>query len=157
MRIESVSVQVLETPVSLEYTAAGNDVSSNWHVLARLRTDDGIEGIGWVVANRGGLVRAMASAAAELGDLLVGLNVLDHEAACQRMSRASSWVGPGGMATMAMSALDIAQWGRGRQNPGRSFVPTVGRGVRPGSGLRLRRPLVQHAHRRPPKFGPRSR
>ena len=53
MRIESVSVQVLETPVSLEYTAAGNDVSSNWHVLARLRTDDGIEGIGWVVANRG--------------------------------------------------------------------------------------------------------
>ena len=58
MRIESVSVQVLETPVSLEYTAAGNDVSSNWHVLARLRTDNGIEGIGWVVANRGGLVRA---------------------------------------------------------------------------------------------------
>ena len=110
MVIDSVSVEVLETPVSLEYTAAGHDVASNWHILARLHTDDGIEGVGWVVANRGSLVRAMASAAAELGDLLVGMNVLDHEATYQRMSRAANWVGPGGMATMAMSALDIAQW-----------------------------------------------
>ena len=49
MRIDSVSIEVLETPVSLEYTAAGHDVASNWHVLARLRTDDGVEGVGWVV------------------------------------------------------------------------------------------------------------
>ncbi len=110
MRIDSVSIEVLETPVSLEYTAAGHDVASNWHVLARLRTDDGVEGVGWVVANRGSLVRAMASAAAELGDLLVGLDVLDHEAAYLHMTRAANWVGPGGMATMAMSAVDIAQW-----------------------------------------------
>ena len=110
MRIDSVSIEVLETPVSLEYTAAGHDVASNWHVLARLRTDDGVEGVGWVVANRESLVRTMASAAAELGDLLVGLDVLDHEAAYLRMTRAANWVGPGGMATMAMSAVDIAQW-----------------------------------------------
>ena len=108
--ITGVSIEILETPVSLEYTAAGHAVASNWHILARLRTDTGIDGIGWVVANRGGLVRAMASAAAELGDLLTGLNVLDHHAAYRRMERAANWVGPGGLATMAMSAIDIAQW-----------------------------------------------
>lgn len=108
--ITGVSIAVLETPVSLEYTAAGHAVASNWHILARLQTDAGIEGIGWVVANRGGLVRAMASAAAELGNLLIGINVLDHQAAYRRMERAAGWVGPGGLATMAMSAIDIAQW-----------------------------------------------
>ena len=108
--ITGVSIAILETPVSLEYTAAGHAVASNWHILARMTTDAGPEGIGWVVANRGGLVRAMASAAAELGSLLVGLNVLDHHAACRRMERAANWVGPGGLATMAMSAIDIAQW-----------------------------------------------
>ena len=108
--ITGVSIEILETPVSLPYTAAGHAVASNWHLLARLRTDTGIDGIGWVVANRGGLVRAMASAAAELGSLLTGLNVLDHHSAYRRMERAANWVGPGGLATMAISAIDIAQW-----------------------------------------------
>lgn len=110
MNIAQASISVLETPVALPYTAAGSAVSSNWHILARLRTDDGAEGIGWVVANRGRLVRAMAASAAELGQLLVGMNVLEHEAAYRRMARAANWVGPGGLATMAMSALDIALW-----------------------------------------------
>jgi hypothetical protein len=41
MKIERVTVEVLETPVDLQYVAAGNAVSSNWHVLSRVYTSDG--------------------------------------------------------------------------------------------------------------------
>ena len=38
-KITRVTVEVLETPVSLQYVAAGNAVNSNWHVLSRIDTD----------------------------------------------------------------------------------------------------------------------
>ena len=45
MQIRQVTVEVLETPVELQYVAAGSSVSSNWHVLSRISTDDGIQGL----------------------------------------------------------------------------------------------------------------
>ncbi|HLF04975.1 MAG TPA: hypothetical protein VI855_07135, partial [Dehalococcoidia bacterium] len=66
-KITRVLVEVLETPVKLRYVAAGHAVESNWHVLARIDTDDGIQGLGFVVANRGGLVKPLAQASQELG------------------------------------------------------------------------------------------
>lgn len=110
MNINRVTVEVLETPVDLPYLAAGNAVSSNWHVLSRIYTDDGVEGIGFAVATRPGLVRVLAQAAQELGQLLVGLNVLETEAARSRLERAGNWAGPGGMVSMAIATLDIALW-----------------------------------------------
>ena len=56
MNIERVTVEVLETPVVSQYTAAGNQVSSNYHVLARIFTVDGVEGIGFDVVLRPTLV-----------------------------------------------------------------------------------------------------
>lgn len=110
MKIERVTVEVLETPVALQYTAAGNSVASNWHVLSRICTTDGVQGIGFAVATRGRLVKALAQTALELGQGLVGMNVLEVEAARARMERDGGWVGPGGMLSMAMATLDIGLW-----------------------------------------------
>jgi len=110
MNITRVTVEVLETPVDLQYVAAGHSVSSNWHVLSRIYTDDGVEGIGFAVATRPGLVKPLAQTAAELGQGLVGLNVLEIEAARSKLERAGNWVGPGGMISMAIATLDIALW-----------------------------------------------
>ena len=110
MRIERVTVEVLETPVDQRYIAGGSSVSSNWHVLSRIFTADGVQGIGFAVATRARLVKALAQTAAELGQGLVGLNVLEVEAARARMERDGGWVGPGGMLSMAMATLDIALW-----------------------------------------------
>ncbi len=46
MQITRVAVEVLETPVQLEYVAAGSAVESDWHVLSRVFTDEGVMGIG---------------------------------------------------------------------------------------------------------------
>jgi L-alanine-DL-glutamate epimerase-like enolase superfamily enzyme len=110
VNVTGVNVEVLQVPVEHPYTAAGRQVEGNWHVLARVTTDDGLEGIGYVVSNRGDLVRAVAQATRELGEHLVGAHVLEVEAAWTRLVRAGGWTGPGGMLHIAIAPLDIALW-----------------------------------------------
>lgn len=110
MHITRVTVEVLETPVDLQYVAAGHSVSSNWHALSRIYTDDGVEGIGFAVATSPSLVKPLAQTAAEFGQGLVGLNVLEIEAARSKLERPGNWVGPGGMISIAIATLDIALW-----------------------------------------------
>ena len=110
MEIKQVTVEVLETPVDLQYIAAGHSVQSNWHVLSRVNTADGIQGIGFAVATRAPLVRALAHTAEELGQALVGMRITEIEAARAKMEGMGGWIGPGGMLSMAMATLDIALW-----------------------------------------------
>jgi L-alanine-DL-glutamate epimerase-like enolase superfamily enzyme len=110
VNVTGVNVEVLQVPVDNPYTAAGRQVEGNWHVLARVTTDDGIEGIGYIVSNRGDLVRAVAQATRELGEHLIGAHVLEAEAAWARLVRAGGWTGPGGMLHIAIAPLDIALW-----------------------------------------------
>jgi len=46
VKISHVAVEVVRVPVDHPYTAGGRAVDANWHVLARITTSDGIEGIG---------------------------------------------------------------------------------------------------------------
>ncbi len=110
MKISRVSIDVLEVPVENAYVAAGRAVAANWHVAARITTSDGIEGFGYIVKTGEQLMRAIAQAARELGDTLIGMNVLETEAAWQKMAAAGKWVGPGGLLHWAMAPLDIAMW-----------------------------------------------
>ena len=75
VNVTGVNVEVLQVPVENPYTAAGRRVEGNWHVLARVTTDDGIEGIGYIVSNRGDLMRVVGDATRELGAHLVGAHV----------------------------------------------------------------------------------
>ena len=77
MNIERVTVEVLETPVESQYTAAGNQVSTNYHVLARIFTGGGVQGIGFDVVLRPALVKSLAQTTQELGQLLIGMSVLE--------------------------------------------------------------------------------
>lgn len=110
MKIESVTVDILQVPVEDAYVAAGRTVDANWHVVARVRTGDGTEGFGYIVKLGAQLVQPIAQAARELGDLLIGMNVLETEAAWQKMAAAGKWVGPGGLLHWAIAPLDIAMW-----------------------------------------------
>jgi L-alanine-DL-glutamate epimerase-like enolase superfamily enzyme len=49
-------------------------------------------------------------AARELGEQLIGLSVLQPEAAWERLARRGDWVGPGGLLHVALAPLDIAVW-----------------------------------------------
>jgi L-alanine-DL-glutamate epimerase-like enolase superfamily enzyme len=110
MIIESVTVEVVEVPLDSGYVAGGQAVSSNCHVLARIRTKSGVEGFGYIVKQRPQLIHAVAQATRELGAELVGMNVMDVELAWQSMAKKAKWVGPGGFLHWAMAPLDIAMW-----------------------------------------------
>ena len=110
MKIVSVHVSVLRVALGNPYTAAGRAVDANWHVMAEVTTTDGVHGFGYIVALREMFVRAVASAAHELGHLVIGMNVLEAEAAWQRMAKAGDWVGPGGLLNYAICPIDIAIW-----------------------------------------------
>lgn len=110
MKIQKVTVDVLETPVQLQYVAAGHAASNIYHVLTRIQVAGGIEGIGFDVGTRPTMVKSLAETANELGQLLVGMNALDIEACRAAMEKAGDWVGPGGMFSMAISPLDVALW-----------------------------------------------
>ncbi len=110
MKITQVAVNVLRVPVDHPYVAGGRTVDANWHVLARITTSDGIEGVGYIVYPRPDLMTTIAHAARELGEHLIGMSVLEPEAAWDRLARRGDWVGPGGLLHCALAPLDIAVW-----------------------------------------------
>lgn len=110
MKIAQVTVSVLRVPVERPYAAGGRTVDANWHVLARVMTADGVEGIGYVVYPRPDLMTTIGTAARELGAHLVGMSVLAPEAAWETLARRGDWVGPGGLLHLALAPLDIAVW-----------------------------------------------
>ena len=126
MKIERVTVEVLETPVDLQYVAGGNSVGANWHVLTRVFTDYGVQGIGFVVALRPTLIKALAQATEELGQLLVGMEILEVEAARSRLEQAGGSMGPGGMLCLALSSLDIALWDAAGKTLGQPLYRLLG-------------------------------
>ena len=93
MLISSASVEMLKIPVTDGYQAAGRAVDANWHVLVRVRTADGIEGVGYIVQPRGDLMQTIASGAAASafsalreGFALRSLAFLAHSIAIARRS-----------------------------------------------------------------------
>src|SRR5438034_6325554 len=109
-KITQVGVQVLRVPVERPYVAGGRTVDANWHVLARITTSDGVEVVGSIVYPRPDLMTTIGHAARELGAHLIGMSVLEPEAAWDRLARRGDWVGPGGLLHCALAPLDIAVW-----------------------------------------------
>ena len=78
-------------------------------LTVQVLTDDGIEGIG-VTTFGGKIVRTLKSALDEFGELIKGEDPLRTELVTRKLRAASAPCGPGGLATLAISAIDIALW-----------------------------------------------
>jgi L-alanine-DL-glutamate epimerase-like enolase superfamily enzyme len=78
-------------------------------VILRLRTDSGIEGVG-ITFYGATLTRALHAALEDLAALTVGEDPTRIEAIVAKLRRAADSCGPGGMFTLALSAIDIALW-----------------------------------------------
>ena len=110
MRVVSVTVDLLRVPPGQPYMAAGREIRDYWHVLARVVTDEDIEGFGYVVLLNPALVKPLADATRELANLLKGMHVFEPEGAWMKLTQAAKWVGPGGFVNCAIAPLDIAIW-----------------------------------------------
>ncbi len=77
-------------------------------VITRVRTDDGVEGIGWA-GGQPGADQTVFQAALALGEHAVGLEVFDVERLWERMFQPKLF-GRRGLTNRAMAAIDIAMW-----------------------------------------------
>jgi len=82
--------------------------SESGTVITRVRTDDGVEGIGWAGA-QAGPDRAVYEAAKALGGHALGLDVYDTEQLWERMFQ-PKLLGRRGLTVRAMASIDIAMW-----------------------------------------------
>jgi L-alanine-DL-glutamate epimerase-like enolase superfamily enzyme len=110
MKIASLETGIVRLPNDEPLAGfSENPNATNPIVTLRLRTDDGIEGIG-VTYFGGALTRTLRQAVDELGALVVGDDPLRVEAIAAKLHAAAGGSGPSGMFTMAASAIDLALW-----------------------------------------------
>ena len=110
MKITQVVSQILRIPSVEAKTASSQDA-----VLVRVRTDDGLEGIGEADASPE-VVKAIIDApfshniACGLREILVGENPLETERLWQKMAHRTMYFGRTSVAITAMAAIDMALW-----------------------------------------------
>jgi len=111
MRIERARAAIVQLPADepLADTRPMPAGSTRDIVVVKLATNDGIEGIG-VTFFGAALTNALRAAAEDLGALAVGEDPHDVERIAAKLRGAAGTAGPGGIFTLALSAIDTALW-----------------------------------------------
>jgi L-alanine-DL-glutamate epimerase-like enolase superfamily enzyme len=110
MKIEEIVCQLLRIPSVEKKTASSQDA-----VLVRIRTDNGLEGIG-EADSQPEVVKAIVDApyshnvACGLRELLIGEDPLEHNRLWQKMHRRTMYFGRSSVTITAMAAVDMALW-----------------------------------------------
>jgi len=110
MKVTHVQTRVLRTPADNPLVVGvpvGN--ATREFVTLELGTDQGVEGIGLTFFG-GPLTAALKEAVEALGALVIGEDPMCVEAISVKLRRAAGGAGPGGIFTLALSAIDIALW-----------------------------------------------
>jgi len=107
-----------------------NDNSAVRHLLlVRVTADDGQVGWGEAVTMWPEATVATASLVDGLAPLVVGRDPMDHALVHQALKAHTWWYGNGGLASFAISALDIALWDLAGKATGLSVVDLLGGAV----------------------------
>jgi L-talarate/galactarate dehydratase len=110
MKVTQVKTRVLQTPADNPLVVGLPPTSETREfVTLELATDEGIEGIGLTFFG-GPLTLALREAVNGLGSLVVGEDPMRVEAIVAKLRQAASGAGPGGLFTLALSAIDMALW-----------------------------------------------
>jgi len=111
-KIVSVASSTVRVPLDNVTSFATRTVSARDYALVRVRTDDGVEGIGFCYGgSRAGHLVTLAVREL-LAPLLIGQDPLQVEGLWQRMYQESLLQGRVGAVMRAISILDIALWDR---------------------------------------------
>jgi len=108
--IESVSVSIARVPLDRVTSFATRTVAARDYCLVKVRSVDGVEGIGFCYAGSTGGRIAQAAVEELLAPRLVGQDSLRSEGLWQEMYQESLLQGRSGSVMRAISILDIALW-----------------------------------------------
>src|SRR2546429_122474 len=133
MKITHVTTRILRTPADNPLVVGlPAPTDTREFVTLELGTDQGLTGIGLTFFG-GALTPALKAAVDGLAGLLIGDAPMQTEAIAAKARRAAGGSGPGGLFTLALSAIDIACWDLKAKALGRSVAALLG-------GLRARVP-----------------
>ena len=126
MKITHVTTRILRTPADNPLVVglpAPTDTRD--FVTLELGTDQGLVGIG-VTFFGGSLTPALRTAVDSLAKLLIGDDPTQVEAIAAKLRRSASGAGPGGLCTLAHSAIDTACWDLKGKAVGQSVASLLG-------------------------------
>lgn len=111
MKITHIESRIVRVPLD-EPLADGpaQKGATQSFVTLKMGTDEGVQGIGITFFGGGTMSPALKAAVDALGALTVGENPLAIEAVVGKLRTAAAQSGPGGIFTLALSAIDIALW-----------------------------------------------
>jgi L-talarate/galactarate dehydratase len=126
MKITHVTTRVLSTPADNPLVVGlPAPTDTREFVTLELGTDDGLVGLGLTFFG-GALTPALKTAVDALGRLVIGDDPTQVEAIAAKLRRAAGSAGPGGIFTLALSAIDIACWDLKGKALGRSVCALLG-------------------------------
>src|SRR5262249_60542225 len=126
MKITHVTTRILRTPAdNARVVGLAAPTDTREFVTLELGTDQGLTGVGLTFFG-GALTPALKAAVDALAGLLIGDDPSETEAIAAKARRAAGSSGPGGLFTLALSAIDIACWGLKGEAGGRLGAPRVG-------------------------------
>jgi L-talarate/galactarate dehydratase len=126
VNITSVTTRVVSTPADspLVFDQPATTETLEF-VTLELGTDQGLVGVG-VTYFGGGLTGALRVALNDLATLLIGSDPTQTEAIAAKVRRAAGSAGPGGIFTLALSAIDLACWDLKGKAVGQSVSELLG-------------------------------
>lgn len=126
-KITSVEPRLFHVPLDEVLSDAKHGDHTHFElVMATLRTDDGMEGTGYTyTGGKGGhAIRAMVRH--DLAPMLIGRDAEEVEGLYDAMQWHVHYVGRGGVASFAISAVDIALWDLRGKATGRALAEMAG-------------------------------
>ena len=110
MKIQEVKTHFVRLPIEEPLVGAPPmPMMQREFITVQIFTDDGIEGIG-VTGFGSKLVRSLKAAVEDFGELIKGDDPINVDAILRKLKTASAGCGPGGIATLALTAIDVALW-----------------------------------------------
>ena len=135
MRIRSV------TPISVSYPEPNDNNNTRYLTFCRIEADDGTLGWGESITQFPESARATQALLEGLAPLLVGQDPMDNQELWRRLKRHTWWYGyQGGIASFAISAIDIALWDLKGKILGQPLVQML------GGAHRARLPVIASTH-----------
>jgi len=109
MKITGLQTHLVRLPGQPTLADVPDKADQYTFVTLQLRTDEGVEGVGMTFFGAA-LSATLKSAVDQLAALTVGEDPLRPEAVVEKLRGAAKNAGPGGIFTLALSAIDIALW-----------------------------------------------
>ena len=122
-RIETVTAQLFNVPLAEVLTDAKHGDHTHFELItATITLDDGSTGVGYSYTGGKGGFAVHAMIAHDLAPMLIGQDAADVEDLNDQMQWHVHYVGRGGVASLAISAVDIALWDLRGKATGRSLA-----------------------------------